>query len=356
MKKLIALISSVAIALSFSTFVFAADPIVIESAGDVTTTYDNATGEFSAKVPGLVLGSQGTILVHKGAQLKLTADATTYPDGTNIESINQQDGATETVFTFKLRGTIDPAEVYTVKIGGSDLLAAKVGTFKVKQAVPTNYTIKGKVNNVAEAPDYDNVFFEVDSADWGKFSSDLTTTWKTRIDFVPFSELQNYVVPFVDGGAEYEFVNPITTYAAVVSDNTVTPAISPGDFTLTIPATVESGTYALVVRRNGYLTFFKKINYQKQSINLTSSPINLIGGDVDGAVNLAVDPSDLLPVINGQSYYMDGNYNSKLDMNATGYIDPDDLLIIINNNVYGSDYPEYSNADQNFTVMDLYFG
>lgn len=242
MKKLIALIASVAIMLGVSVSTLAAD--------EITTVYREATDDYATTV-NVSVGDQATLLVYHGSSLQLTAtpnqatDGTKiYTDGTNIEFIDQIATKDGMQFVYKLREGA-PAGSYKVKVGGSTGSVYESG-FTVA-GTSTGYTISGTVSDVVPY----NLF-----GDPTEFDEDFYQAFKTT-------------VTIQKDGYEGEVVSTIDVDASSKSYSV---------------SSLEAGTYFVKIERTGFLTRYLKFVVSDETV--TEGVYNvgntvLIAGDIN---------------------------------------------------------------------------
>lgn len=346
MKRLIALISSVAIVLSFSSFAMASNTI--------TTTYTAPTapdtsGTFVTTVTG-ELGDQATLIAFP------TTEGLNTDNGTNIEYIDQiksgQGADSKTIFTYKfktLHADFVANKEYTVKVGGvleGDPLVSKVTPKTV--TAPTTYTVSGNVTGAAAKIDPAALNSWKDQVTAGTITQQefdtkretLDAAWITTVSIIKESDLKYYI---------YNTLNPTVQPPAF----NITPIASnikategTGAFSLTVNALPEgtlSANYVLIVKRNGHLTYFKKFTFANADKPL-GNVIELYAGDVEGGVNFAIDGVDITKVIVNRSSHGDGvAYNPSYDINASGATDGVDITKLVVNR--GSDYTSQYTTD-----------
>lgn len=337
MKKLIAFISSVAIVLSFSLSSFAAT---------ATTKYEELEGDlpgygtFTTTVTADVTG-QATILAVKGSELSTTYD--------NIQFIDQKTAGTganaKTEFTYKLMDQVEAGKEYSVMVGGSTLTSAIPAPAVDKDGVPLaefiprsgdGYTITGEVSNPALPADEETFNWFWEAQDLVDNLQLLNSKWQAKAEIISFSDLPKYLRNIiVDEGNE---INIIAS-ADVLTDGSFTIELDPLE-TAPVFETGDDPNYCLIVTRNGYLTFFKKIYFENKNIPLADS-IELIPGDVMDSIDLGVSDTDFLKIFGNPASFFDGYdyYFPEIDLNGDGFVNDTDSLQVFAHS--GNEYLEY---------------
>ena len=360
MKKLISLISVVAIILSFSAVTFAevktlydgSQATLVDNKKIDSVTYDTESMEFKVTATGI--NDQATLLAHPEGNLNTTAGSV------NIEYIDQlgaENGENadvgKTVFKFKMKANTFAANAgYDIKIGGSNV-GTVLSTMVVPNPVttPTGYTVSGFVDSIAPILDSNDSevfgdFEELEDAE--NFVSAAAENWKTTITLVPFEDLQSVV--------EYYF------YGDVYEDDVIGYAEADpitGEFSIALealPLGQEAVEYLAIFRQSGSMTYFKKVTFDNDNIPL--GRIELLRGDHSdmyfslNTPNLSIGFEDFTAILYNQaSYldYLDDAYYFAGDTNFDANIDFYDIEASFAN--YGSDYSESYESD-GFDIND----
>lgn len=291
MKKLIALISTVAITLSFSVCTFAAED-------EPATTYNKTTKEFTTTVKGVV--DQATLLVVKGEELSIDGSTN------NIEYIDQKTVGDTTVFNYKLMAdpVVNSGDVYTVFVGGSNL---STGPFseeiipEEKTTAPTKFTISGTVTTavapVTRGTAQQNATADLEFQTRAILKSSLTATETLQIVPVDYSSKTFTFAP------------------------------------------VDNGSYYVVIYRVGCIPRFISVTVNGDNVPLGDKP--LILGDANNSSlrtiygtitsDVVVDASDLNAIIakSGKSVNDGANFSYKCDLNTDLATDASDLNVVI---------------------------
>lgn len=319
MKKLIALISSVAIVLSLSTIAFAeAQPLAnLDDSGKdsngtqsiVSTTYDPESKEFEVKVSGIETTAQATLLAHDGEELTITQDSN------NIEYIDQKAAENVTTFTFKMKTDPVANVEYTIKLGGSGNFG-DVLSERVMPVAGSGYTISGTVNS-ALATITDARF----TAEQLKKANDAFATH----------------VVLKRSARDTEGIVGLRT--------TVDPTTK--EFSIT---GVPADDYVLVIYRTGCVARFIPVTVDA---NKPLGDKSLITGDTnisaafplfDGITSdLVIESADLSPILTGYGKNLnDIDFNFRADLNADLVIESADLSPVLTG--YGKNYQDYNDG------------
>lgn len=254
MKKLVALISSVALVLSMA---------FSGSAATATTTYVDGTGDqagygtFTTTITGDV-GGQATLLVFTGERASITANS--------IEYIDQQTSTVDgtTFVNYKLKNKLNPGDKITAYVGGStagDAVLATVADYTPVAPTPTpssepsstpGYKVYGTVSNAAELAG-------------GSFANETekglaNEAWKTYVVLKNTIKDTTTVLPPVE-------VDPVSKIFEIKN--------------------VPNGNYVAVIYRAGFLPrYIKNVNVANADFPLGDK--TLLMGDMTTSTNYPV--------------------------------------------------------------------
>ena len=302
MKRLIALLAGLAVMGSMSMTSVAAfsDEIALNADG---TTYTAALPSDAATANA---GKQTTIVAYKGNSIEVGS----------IQYINQEAADS---FTFQLMDEL--TEDVKVVMGGEAIDKQEVGTIFFEKETDT-YTISGSVNNFVEADFYTMIVEEgyIDAADLDTYKAAYGTTAYLTTPDNAVAFLNNYGDELViDAIASCEVSDVDGTYA----------------FT-----DLTDGEYAIVIYRAGALPYAEYVTVAGADVDLGA--LDIVLGDLIGAKDFVIDPSDVTAVVEGATDITDpDSFIAANDVAHDGVIDPSDLSVVVQNagdiTVYGTE-------------------
>ena len=134
MKKLIALISAIAVVCTMSLTSFAAITVTPNGAVTGVALAPGATSGYDASYESTEVNTQTTIVAVKGTEINTSS----------IQYINQLEQDSETTINFDLKDTLAADEIVTVYMGGDAIDKTKIGTIACVADAPTKYTVTFK--------------------------------------------------------------------------------------------------------------------------------------------------------------------------------------------------------------------
>ena len=340
MKKIISLISILAIILSFSTVAFGAElltdgAVTVDGKSITSIDYDSTTGEFEVTATGIT--GQATLLAFPVAGLETTGGTN------NIEFIDQDAATSSTVFNFKMK-TAPTSGIFTIKVGGSNVDTALSVDVNLG-GDSSDYTISGTVATLAPVVDADDLG-DLDPAIRGDFIAAVEEKWATTVTLISFADLADLVKSYAD---------PSLLDAPYVEDAiaSTTADLTSGAFSLAVPSDVTSADYVLVFRQAGSMPFLKKVEFRGSNVVLDNS-ISFIRGDVSNIArdynvpDFQVNMRDLSLIVGNMTTYDefaddDDAFKFALDINYDLQVTFGDVSSAFSS--FGTDYSDLFLAD-----------
>lgn len=297
MKKLIALLVSIAVMMSMSLTSFAAftDAIEVNSDGTYTAVLSSDAATANA-------GKQTTIVAYKGNTIE-------------VGSIQYIDQAAADSFTFQLKDALT-ADVKVV-MGGEAIDKQEIGTIFVATPAPTSaptpdptYTVSGSVNNFVEAD-----FYETMLADELVAEEDLEA-YKSQYATVAYLVDMDGVTEFIDNYGDELVINAIAS-AEIVDGTYAFEGLA-------------NGEYAVVIYRVGSLPYMEYATVDGADVDMGA--IDMIHGDFISAKDFVIDSADLTVIVAAISDITEPDkFIASCDIEHDYVIDSADLTTVVSN-------------------------
>ena len=278
MKKLIAMISAIAVICTMSLTSFA--EITVASNTEVTGTSlaKGATSGYDASYTSDKVNTQTTIIAVKGTEINTSS----------IQYINQLTQDSETVINFDLKDTLNAGETVTVYMGGDAIGKTKIGT----------------IANAAAVQKFTVTFYDEDGT--------------TQLQTAEYESGATLTAPANPSKAEDE--NYTYAFAGWALKSAPTAVIS-------LPATVtEAAEYVAVYTATekevggGEDTETVTISYQLVNVDITSSTVDSAVGTATLNSGDVIYTSMTEPTLSKYAFvgwYTDSALTTKLDKTAT---------------------------------------
>ena len=319
MKKLLALILGIVVALIFSMVTFAAPGELLGTPtgsgpeiSSITFNPDNDgvdVGKFVVTVTGLTADAQTTLLAHEDASFDVATESG------KIQYIDQAaNSAGVATFEFYMKETPVAGKGYTIKVGAADMGTA-LSEFVTPIQGSDEVVISGTLEGIPTSSDYDSVvelleiYFDGEDEVIQECIELYTTAFATRIYFLYGDDIFDIATLFAEVDLEAYDIESSSIVKTVAE-------FSESEFSLSLPSGLENGRYWLAVARNGFATYLRAVSYVDGVVTMDDSSIELIAGDVD--CDYSVTSYDLGILFSNLSYIGSDRYTTFADFDYDG--------------------------------------
>jgi len=322
MKKLISLVTLVAVIASFSLCAFADTDVSDKITGN-ETTLEATDGVYTVEAEST--GDYATILAVKGKTIKVGA----------IQYINQ-DTTTEgkATFNFALNDDILGNEtsskidddVYVLTGGDSNgiKVAGKIDTTP-DAPQPTAFTVSGTVSN---APSQSFITDELSALAEEIYGAEAVAgylaPYEITAHLIAEEEFENFIYWSIGEDAEFTALQ------------TAKVSFEDGSYSF---SDVENGTYAVALTADGALTWVDYVIVDGE--NVTVDAVELLYGDVITAKDAMIDGTDVYYAVENMCDIETETFNGAYEVSFDCMIDGTDIFYIVANmgDIYAYDTP-----------------
>ena len=311
MKKLISLVTVVAIIAASSLCAFASTDITSLVADAQVITANETTGLYDVVAPST--GAYSTILAVKGKTIQVGA----------IQYINQAnaEGGSAT-FSFALNDDLLNNEtsapitddVYVLTGGDGEMNVAGYIDVTPEAPQPTAFTVSGTVANAPSQDFIDELTGYVVELYGEEQVEHYVSAYEITAHLISEDEFENFVLTTINEADGFEALQ------------TTKVSFADGSYSF---SDVEAGTYAVALTCDGAITWVDYVTVEAGDVAVED--VDLVYGDVITAKDAMIDSVDITHVVNNQCDIETETFNGAYDVKTDCMVDVVDITNVVLN-------------------------